>query len=87
MMRKRYPTDLTDEQWNELECEIPACRPGGRPEKHPRRELFDAMLYQTKTGTQWRLLPHDFPPWKTVYHYFRLWSRNGIFKRMHDHLH
>lgn len=87
MGRKGYPTDLTDAQWNEIEQDVPASLDGGRPEKHPRREIVNAILYQTRAGSSWRMLPHDLPPWKTVYHYFRKWAQDGTLKQIHDHLH
>ena len=76
--RRRYPTDLTDAQWALLAPLIPAPKPGGRPAIHDRRELVDAMLYLLRAGCAWRLLPHDFPPWRTVYHYWRVWSLLSI---------
>ena len=82
MARRAYPTDLTDAQWAVLEPRVPPPRPGGRPPKHPRRELVDAMLYVLRSGEAWRLLPHDLPPWQTVYHYFRLWRRDGTWERV-----
>jgi putative transposase len=75
--RRRYPTDLTDAQWALLAPVIPAPKLGGRPAMHDRRELVDAMLYWLRSGCAWRLLPHDFPPWRTVYHSWRLWRRQG----------
>ncbi len=82
MSRRRYPTDLTDAQWAILEPLVPPPKPGGRPPKHPRRELVDAMLYILRAGGAWRLLPHEFPPWQTVYHYFRLWRDDGTWERI-----
>jgi len=82
MARRAYPTDLTDAQWAVLEPLVPPPRPGGRPPKHPRRELVDAMLYVLRSGEAWRLLPHDLPPWQTVYHSFRLWRRDGTWERV-----
>ena len=82
MARRRYPTDLTDAQWMLLEPLVPAAKPGGRPPKHPRRELVNAMLYVLRSGEAWRLLPHDLPPWQTVYHYFRRWRLDGTWERI-----
>jgi transposase len=71
--RRHYPSDLTDEQWELIE---PLLRKtGGRPEKHPRRAIVDAILYVVRTGCSWRQLPADFPPWQTVYWYFGRWER------------
>jgi putative transposase len=75
--RRAYPTDLTDREWQLLEPLVPAPKAGGRPGLHARREIVDAILYVLRAGGAWRLLPHDFPPWQTVYHYFRLWRREG----------
>jgi putative transposase len=80
--RRRYATDLTDGEWALLAPLIPAPKPGGRPAVHDRRELVDAMLYLVRSGCAWRLLPHDFPPWQTVYHYWRLWQRQGRWERV-----
>jgi transposase len=75
--RRAYPTDLTDAEWALLAPLIPPVKPGGRPARHTRRELLDAIAYWVRAGCAWRLLPHDLPPWQTVYHYFRLWRREG----------
>jgi transposase len=80
--RRRYPTDLTDQEWALLAPLIPAPKPGGRPAIHDRRELVDAMLYLLRSGGAWRLLPHDFPPWQTVYHYWRLWRQQGRWEQV-----
>ena len=82
MSRRAYPTDLTDAQWAVLEPHIPPPKPGGRPPKHPRREIVNAMLYVLRGGIAWRLLPHEFPPWQTVYHCFRLWRDDGSWERI-----
>ncbi len=69
--RQRYPSDLTDFQWANIEHLFPrgdGCL--GRPRSHPQREIVDAALYLAKGGCSWRMLPHDFPPWKTVSYYF-----------------
>lgn len=83
MPRRRYPSDLTDAEWAILEPVIPPPKPGGRPPAHSRRELVDAMSYVLRTGCAWRQLPHDLPPWQTVYHYFRRWRDAGIFQEVH----
>jgi transposase len=86
MSRRAYPTDLTDAQWAILEPYVPAPKPGGRPAKHPRREIVNAMLYVLRGGIAWRLLPHEFPPWQTVYDYFRLWRLDGTWERLNTAL-
>jgi transposase len=80
--RRRYRTDLTDAQWQVLGSLIPQPKPGGRPAVHQRRELLNAMLYWLGAGCAWRLLPHDLPPWKTVYHYFRSWRLDGRWEQI-----
>ena len=63
----RYPSDMTDAQWALIEPLLPPAKTGGRPEKHPRRDVVDAILYVVRAGCPWRALPADFPPWETVY--------------------
>ena len=82
-MRKAYQTNLTDAEWSWLESYLPAPKANGRPRIYPPREILDAIFYVLKSGCAWRLLPHDFPPWKTVYHYFRSWRLDGTWERMH----
>lgn len=77
-----YPTDLTDAEWQILEPLIPAAKPGGRPCTWTRRAILDGIFYLVRTGCQWRLLPHEYPPWKTVYHYFRMWRVKGIWETL-----
>lgn len=77
MERKPYPSDLTDPQWAILESWIPDARPGGRPRKTNMREVVNAIFYLNRQGCTWRALPHDFPPWKTVYNYFTAWQQDG----------
>jgi putative transposase len=86
MKVKPYPSDLTDEQWAVLEPQIPDARPGGRPRKYPMRRVLDALFYHAREGGSWRALPHDFPPWKTVYNYFRAWAQDGTWQRFVDTL-
>jgi putative transposase len=80
MSRKGYGSDLSDEEWAILEPLVPAPLPGGRPAKHSRREIMNAILYILRTGCQWRMLPHDFPPYSTVYYYYRQWRRLGLWE-------
>ncbi|GAA2152754.1 transposase [Actinomadura napierensis] len=66
--RRPYPTDLPDAEWEMIADLVPAPWPGGRPPVHSRREIIIALAYWLQTGCAWRLLPHDLPPWQTVYH-------------------
>ena len=84
--RTAYPSDLSHAEWAQVRRVIPAPKPGGRPAKHDRREIVNALLYVSRTGCQWRALPHDFPPWATVYWYFRAWKADGTFDRLMDTL-
>ncbi len=81
-MRKPYPTDLSDAEWNYIEPHMPAPKGYGRPRTHDLREILNAVFYLLKSGCQWRLLPHDFPRWPTVYHYFRTWRIDGTWEKI-----
>lgn len=86
MSRASYPSDLTDPQWAILEPLIPPAKLGGHPRTTDMREVINAILYLDRTGGQWRALPHDFPPWSTVWTYFRTWRNDGTWKRIHTAL-
>jgi len=77
-----YPTDLSDAEWSYLVPHLPPPKTGGRPRIHSPRAVLDAIFYVLKSGCPWRLLPRDFPPWRTVYHYFRQWRLAGIFEQI-----
>lgn len=83
---QRYPSDLTDEQWAVLESLILVVKPGGRPAKHSRRQIVNAILYTLRTGCQWRMLPRDYPPWHTVYDYFWQWRNSGLWEQVNTAL-
>ena len=78
MGRQAYSSDLTDKQWEILRPLIPLPSLQGRPPTVERREIVNAMLYVLRSGCPWRLLPHEFPAWGTVYFYFRQWQREGV---------
>ena len=80
--RQPYPSDLSQPEWAQVCRFIPAPKPGGRPAKYERREIVNALLYVARTGCQWRALPHDLPPWSTVYWYFRTWKKDGTLDRL-----
>ena len=79
---KPYPTDLTDAQWSEIE----PLYSGMRNRKWSKRELTNAVLYIVKTGCQWRQLPHDFPPYQTVYSFFSRGAKSGLWEKILAHL-
>jgi putative transposase len=82
MPRRAYPTDLTDDEWRVLEPLIPPAKPGGRPRSADPREVLNGIRYLLRAGGAWRLLPHEFPPWPTVYAYFRRWQGDGTWERI-----
>lgn len=83
---RKYPSDLTEKQWNRIEPLIPAPKPGGRPREVDMREIVNAILYLVRAGCAWRMLPHNFPPWGTVHYYYWLYRRTGVWQRIHDAL-
>jgi len=86
MNRKPYPSDLTDDQWEELAPLIPLAKPGGRPRTVDMREVINGALYVLRSGCTWRMIPHDLPPWGTVWGYFRRWRKKGTWECIHDAL-
>jgi transposase len=84
--RTAYDTDLTDTEWASLVPLVPPTKGGGRPPKHSRREILNGIFYAVRSGAAWKLLPHDLPPWRTVYHYFWCWRRSGVWQQIHDRL-
>jgi transposase len=86
MARMSYPSDLTDAQWQALAPLVPKPKPGGRPATYSRREIVNAILYQARNGGGWRALPHDLPPYRIVFHYFRTWQQDGTWQRLHARL-
>ena len=81
-MKRTYSTDLTDAEWECLEPHVPAPNKRGRPRIHSPREILDAVFYVLKSGCPWRLLPYEFPPWETVYHWFRRWRIDGTWEHL-----
>jgi putative transposase len=73
-----YPTDLSNAEWAILEPLVSAAKPGGRPCLWTRRQVMNGIFYVVRSDCQWRLPPREYPPWKTVYHYFRAWRIAGI---------
>lgn len=85
--RRAYPSDLTDGQWAQIAPLLPQGRTRGQPRIWERREIVNAILYLLHNGSVWRALPHDLPPWPTVWTYFREWREAGVWKTVHDTLH
>jgi putative transposase len=86
-MRRTYSTDLPDKEWTRLKANLPASKMPGRLRAHSLRDIFDAILYVLKSGCPWRLLPHDFPPWSTVYYHFRKFRLSGVWHLIYSVLH
>jgi putative transposase len=82
MNRQPYPTDMNDSEWASLSKELTVPAGQGRPREHSYRELINGMFYVVDTGIKWRAMPHDLPPWQTVYHYFRNWRLDGTWQRL-----
>lgn len=81
-----YATDLTNAEWELIQPLLPAQPRTGRPRLHPWRTLLNAIFYQLRTGGAWRFLPQEWPPWRTVYHYFRAFRLDGTWERLHTTL-
>jgi putative transposase len=77
-----YPTDLNDTQWSKIRTYLPAEAKTGRRREHGWRRILNGIFYLLQSGCSWRMLPSDLPPWKTVYHYFRLWRQDGTWERL-----
>jgi transposase len=88
--RKPYPSDLSDARWALVEPTLTAWRQRerraglriGRPPRHDLRCILDAILYVDRTGVPWRYLPHEYPPYQTVYYYFARWQEDGVFEQL-----
>ena len=79
----KYPTNLSDKQWQVIKNIV---EPNERKRKHTIRDIINAIMYITKSGCQWRMLPSEFAPWQTVYFYFRKWKSDGMFEELMHHL-
>ncbi len=83
-MRRRYDSNLRDDEWALIASYIPGPKPGGRPRDVDIRAVVDAIFYLLKTGCQWRALPHDYPPWGTVNWYWNQWRDSGLWRELND---
>ena len=84
--KQAYPTDLNDTQWSKIRPYLPAEAQTGRPREHGWRMILNSIFYILQSGCSWRMLPHDLPPWQTVYHYFRLWRKAGLWEELNQAL-
>ena len=85
-VRKAYPSDLSDKEWEVIQPLLPAAKGFGHPRTVDLREILNAIFYVHRSGCQWEMLPHDLPHHGTVYKYFQKWERKGIWKQIHDQL-
>lgn len=81
-----YPSDVSDTEWEVVAPLLPAAKTGGRPRTTSLREVINAIFYVSRGGIAWRMLPKDFPPYQTVYRFFRAWSKDGTWERIHKAL-
>jgi len=86
MDRKPYPSDLTEAEWAILEPLLPPAKRGERPRTVAMRQVLNAIFYVLKSGCQWDMLPRDFPPKGTVYHYYNTWRKDGTWQRINQAL-
>ncbi len=86
MSRKAYKSDLTDDQWQIIEPLIPPAKCGGRRRTVDMREVLNGIFYVLRTGCSWEMMPHDLPPYSTVYSYFRRWVRKGVWQQLNNAL-
>jgi putative transposase len=86
MQRKSYQSDVSDDEWEILRAFMPPEKSEGRPREYEWREILNGIFYMTRSGCHWRLLPHDLPPWWTVYFYFRVWRLQGIWEKINTEL-
>jgi putative transposase len=84
--KQTYPTDLKDTEWQVIAPYLPTASATGRPREHDWRTILNAIFYIARGGCAWRMLPVNFPPWKTVYHYFRLWRKTGTWAQLNEAL-
>lgn len=77
-----YPSDLSDQEWQIIEPLLPPNKEIGRPPEVNLRDVLDAIFYRADNGIKWRAMPMDFPPWQTVYTYYRLWVRSGVWEQI-----
>jgi putative transposase len=84
--RTSYPSDLSDAEWEVLKPLLPKPKGFGHPVEVDLREILNGIFYVQRTGCQWEMMPHDLPPYSTVYHYFQKWQRKGLWQQMHDQI-
>ena len=84
MSIKKYPSDLTDQEWETIQSLVPGPSKLGRPPEYTRREILNGILYVVRSGCAWRMIPNDLPAWDSCYRYFSLWKKQGVWISIHD---
>ncbi len=84
--RQSYPSDLKDKEWEVLEPHLPPPSNRGRPLEYSLREILNAIFYILRTGCAWRMMPHDLPPWETVYYHFNKWRKDRTWEQINKTL-
>jgi putative transposase len=84
--RQAYTSDLKDQEWNILEPLMPTPSSRGRPQEWPQQEIINGVLYILRAGCAWRLMPHDLPPWQSVYYHFSKWRQDGTWLKLNTAL-
>jgi putative transposase len=84
--RQPYPSGLSDPEWDILKPLLPKPKGFGHPVEVDFREILNGIFYVQRTGYQWEMMPHDLPPYSTVYSYFQKWQRKGVWQQMHDQI-
>lgn len=86
MARKPYPSDVTDDEWAFVAPYLTLMREDAPQREHPLREVFHGLRWIVRTGSPWRYLPHDFPPWQAVFQQARRWMKSHVFLQIADDL-
>src|SRR6266542_1971820 len=82
MARKPYPSDMTDEEWDFVASYLTLMKEDAPQREHDLREVFNAMRWIVRTGSPWRYMPNDLPPWEVVYQQSQRWLASGVFEAM-----
>src|SRR4028119_1684979 len=86
MPKPLYQSDLTNKEWRFVRPLIPKPKPGGRPTCWSRRSLLNGIFYLLRSGCTWRMMPREYPPWQTLYRYFRAWQHSGVWEKINARL-
>ncbi|HVF85177.1 MAG TPA: IS5 family transposase [Abditibacteriaceae bacterium] len=82
MQKMAYECDLSDVEWGFLKPLVPEPKPGGRPPSWSRRAILNGIFYLLRSGCPWRMMPREYPPWQTLYRYFRAWQQSNVWEKI-----